>query len=149
MILVTTAGKIGAEASRLLAQRGAPVRVLVRNPEKVTGLVHAGVDVCQGDLEVPATIDAAMQNVTSVVLVSPAIPRQELNVIASAVRARVQHVVKIMSKASADSPIARRRGLRRNRGNAASPTAHAGKTYWPTGPEVLAAKEVAAIFSRV
>src|SRR5882672_990547 len=36
MILVTTAGKIGAEASSLLAQRGAPVRVLVRNPEKVT-----------------------------------------------------------------------------------------------------------------
>src|SRR5947209_14066749 len=110
MILVTTAGKIGAEASRLLAQRGAPVRVLVRNPEKVTALAQAGVDVCRGDLEVPATIDAAMEDVTSVVLVSPAIPRQELNVIASAVRARVQHVVKIMSKASADSPIARRRG---------------------------------------
>jgi len=36
MILVTTAGKVGAEASRMLAQRGAPVRVLVRNPEKVT-----------------------------------------------------------------------------------------------------------------
>ena len=206
MILVTTAGKIGAEASGLLAQRGAPVRVLVRNPEKVTGLVHAGVDVCQGDLEVPATIDAAMQNVTSVVLVSPAIPRQELNVIASAVRARVQHVVKIMSKASADSPIARRRGqfeiesgliasglgytLLKNNAYmqnflmmaraiaetsgfgtatgdgrighvdtrdvaavaaeiAASPTAHAGKTYWPTGPEVLSATEVAAVFSRL
>src|ERR1700730_7124318 len=110
MILVTTAGKIGAEASRLLAQRGAPVRVLVRNPENVTGLPQAGVEVCKGDLAVPATIDAAMQGVTSVVLVSPAIPRQELNVVASAVRARVQHVVKIMSKASADSPIARRRG---------------------------------------
>jgi len=206
MILVTTAGKIGAEASRLLAQRGAPVRVLVRNPEKVTGLAQAGVDVCRGDLEVSATIDAAMQDVTSVVLVSPAIPRQELNVIASAVRARVQHVVKIMSKASADSPIARRRGqfeieqsliasglgytLLKNNAYmqnflmmaraiaetsgfgtatgdgrighvdtrdvaavaaeiATSPTAHAGKTYWPTGPEVLAAKEVAAVFSRV
>ena len=206
MILVTTAGKIGAEASRLLAQRGAPVRVLVRNPEKVTGLVQAGVDVCRGDLEVPTTIDAAMQDVTNVVLVSPAIPRQELNVIASAVRARVQHVVKIMSKASADSPIARRRGqfeieqgliasglgytlLKNNAymqnflmmargiietssfGTAtgggrighvdtrdvaavaaevgASPAAHAGKTYWPTGPEVLSAKEVAAVFSRV
>src|SRR5882762_7689858 len=110
MILVTTAGKIGAEASRLLAQRGAPVRVLVRNRAKVTGLAQAGVDICRGDLEVPATIDAAMQGVTSVVLVSPAIPREELNVVASAVRARVQHVVKIMSKASADSPIARRRG---------------------------------------
>src|SRR6267143_2700286 len=206
MILVTTAGKIGAEASRLLAQRGAPVRVLVRNRAKVTGLAQAGVDICRGDLEVPATIDAAMQGVTSVVLVSPAIPREELNVVASAVRARVQHVVKIMSKASADSPIARRRGqfeieqgliasglgytLLKNNAYmqnflmmaraiaetsrfgtatgdgrighvdtrdvaavaaeiAASPTAHAGKTYWPTGPEVLAAKEVAAVFSRV
>ena len=110
MILVTTAGKIGAEASRLLAQRGAPVRVLVRNPEKVTALAQAGVDVCRGDLEVPATIDAAMRGVTSVVLVSSAIPRQELNVVDSAVRAGVQHVVKITSKASADSPVARRRG---------------------------------------
>ncbi len=55
MILVTTVGKIGAEASRLLAQRGAPVPVLVRNPEKVTALAQAGVDVCRGDLEVPAT----------------------------------------------------------------------------------------------
>src|SRR5437868_4418607 len=48
------AGKIGAEASRLLARRGTPVRVLVRNPEKVTALAPAGVDVCRGDLEVPA-----------------------------------------------------------------------------------------------
>ena len=180
--------------------------MFVRNPEKVSALAQAGVHVCRGDLEVPATIDAAMQDVTSVVLVSPAIPRQELNVVASAVRARVQHVVKIMSKASADSPIARRRGqfeiesgliasglgytLLKNNAYmqnflmmaraiaetsgfgtatgdgrighvdtrdvaavaaeiAASPTAHAGKTYWPTGPEVLAAKEVAAVFSRV
>jgi len=206
VILVTTAGKIGAEASRLLAQRGAPVRVLVRNPEKVSALAEVGVDVCKGDLEVPATIDAAMQGIASVILVSPAIPRQELNVIASAVRARVQHVVKIMSKAPADSPIARRRGqfeiergliasglgytLLKNNAYmqnflmmartiaatssfgtatgdgrighvdtrdvaaiaaeiAASPAAHVGKTYWPTGPEALSAKEVAAVFSKV
>jgi uncharacterized protein YbjT (DUF2867 family) len=32
---------------------------------------------------------------------------------------------------------------------AASPAAHAGKTYWPTGPDVLSAKEVAQAFSRV
>jgi uncharacterized protein YbjT (DUF2867 family) len=206
LILVTTAGKVGAEASRLLAQRGAPVRVLVRNPEKMSALAQAGVDVCKGDLEDPATIDTAMRGVTSVVLVSPAIPRQELNVVASAVRARVQHVVKITSKASADSPIARRRGqfqiesgliasglgytLLKNNAYmqnflmmaraiaetssfgtatgdgrighvdtrdiaavaaeiAASPAAHVGKTYWPTGPEALSAKDVAAIFSRV
>jgi uncharacterized protein YbjT (DUF2867 family) len=147
-----------------------------------------------------------MQGVMSVVPVSPAIPRQELNVVASAVRARVQHVVKIMSKASADSPIARRRGqfeveqsliasglgytLLKNNAYmqnflmmaraiaetssfgtatgdgrighvdtrdiaavaaeiAASPAAHTGKTYWPTGPEVLSATDVAAVFSKV
>jgi uncharacterized protein YbjT (DUF2867 family) len=51
-----------------------------------------------------------MAGVTEVVLVSPAVPAQELNVIASAARAGVGHVVKASSKASADSPIARRRG---------------------------------------
>ncbi|MDX6333784.1 MAG: hypothetical protein QOG05_1124 [Streptosporangiaceae bacterium] len=110
MILITTAGKVGSEAARLLAQREEPVRVLVRDPDKATALAQAGVEVAEGDLEVPATIDAAMQGVSTVVLVSPAIPGQELNVIDSAVRAGVEHVVKITSKASADSPIARRRG---------------------------------------
>ncbi len=43
------------------------------------------------------------------VLVSPAMPAQELNVIRSAARAGAGHVIKATSKASADSPIARRR----------------------------------------
>jgi uncharacterized protein YbjT (DUF2867 family) len=50
-----------------------------------------------------------MAGVTAVVLVSPAVPAQELNVVESAVRASVGHVVKASSKASAGSPIARRR----------------------------------------
>ena len=110
MILVTTAGKVGSEASRLLAGRHDRVRVLVRDPEKAAVLARGGVDVVKGDLTVPATIDSAMQGVTSVVLVSPAIPAQELNVIGSAVRAGVGHIVKITSEASTDSAIARRRG---------------------------------------
>ena len=110
MILVTTAGKVGAEAARLLAAQGTPVRVIARNPEKVAALSQAGVDVVDGDLEAPASIDAAMRGVSTVILVSLAIPHQELNVVNSAVRADVDHVVKITSKASADSPIARRRG---------------------------------------
>jgi uncharacterized protein YbjT (DUF2867 family) len=52
------------------------VRVLVRDPEKATVLAQAGVEVAEGDLEVPATIDVAMQGVSAVVLVSPAIPAQ-------------------------------------------------------------------------
>jgi len=110
MILVATAGKVGSEASRLLAGRGDGGRVLVRHPQKAAVLAADGVDVVEGDLDVPATIDAAMHGISCVVLVSPAIPAQEVSIIDSAVRAGVGHVVKITSEASADSPIARRRG---------------------------------------
>ena len=212
MILVTTTGKVGSEASRLLAKRGVPVRVLARHPSKAAALAEAGVDVVEGELDVPESIDVAMQGVSSVVLVSPAIPVQELNVIESALRASgagvagARHVVKITSKASSDSPIARRRGqaqienrliasglaytLLRNNAYmqnflmlaativssgsfvsptgdgrvgmidtrdgaavaaeiAASPGPHAGKTYWPTGPERLSYADAARVLSNV
>jgi uncharacterized protein YbjT (DUF2867 family) len=45
MILITTAGKVGSEAARLLAEREEPVRILVRDPEKATALAQAGVEV--------------------------------------------------------------------------------------------------------
>jgi uncharacterized protein YbjT (DUF2867 family) len=109
VILVTTAGKVGSEAVRLLRERDMPVRVLVRDPAKVTALAGAGAEVAEGDLDVPASIDDAMAGVSAVVLVSPAVPAQELNVVHSAARAGVGHVVKATSKAPADSPIARRR----------------------------------------
>jgi uncharacterized protein YbjT (DUF2867 family) len=110
MILVTGAtGKVGSEAVRLLRQREIPVRALVRNAEKAAALAQAGAELAEGDLEVPGTLDEAMKGVTTVVLVSPGVPAQEINVIDSAVRAGAGHVVKITSNASADSPIARRR----------------------------------------
>jgi len=109
MILVTTAGKVGSEAVRLLRQREMPVRVLVRNRKKAEALAAVGAEIAEGDLEAPRTIDEAMAGITTVVLVSPGVPAQELNVIHSAVRAGVEHVVKITSDASAGSPIARRR----------------------------------------
>jgi uncharacterized protein YbjT (DUF2867 family) len=206
MILVTTAGKVGSQAALLLAQQGQAVRVVVRHSGAATALMRAGVDVVEGDLEIPRTIDTAMQGVSAVVLVSPAIPVQELNVVDSAVRSGVGHVVKITSKASADSPIGRRRNqteiengliasglgytLLRNNAYmqnflmmapgiaatssfstatgdgrvghvdardvaavaaeiAASPAPHAGKTYWPTGPEVLTGADVAGVLSKV
>jgi uncharacterized protein YbjT (DUF2867 family) len=111
MILVTTAGKVGSETVRLLRAQDVPVRVLVRNPDNTTAqaLATAGAEVAEGDLGVPASIDKAMTGVKSVVLVSPAVPAQELNVVTSAAEAGVSHIVKATSKASADSPIARRR----------------------------------------
>lgn len=46
----------------------------------------------------------------AVVLVSPAIPHQEIAVMDAAAHARVTHVIKATSKASADSRVDRRRG---------------------------------------
>ena len=109
MILVTTAGKVGSETVRLLAQRDMPVRVLVRDPAKAKTLAEAGAEVAVGDLGLPASLDEAMTGIGTVVLVSPAVPAQELNVIGAAARAGAGHVIKATSKASADSPIARRR----------------------------------------
>jgi uncharacterized protein YbjT (DUF2867 family) len=125
MILITTAGKVGSEAARLLAQQGEPVRVLVRDPAKSAALVQAGAEVAEGDLEVPATIDAAMKGVSAVVLVSPAIPAQELNVVGSAARAGVGHVAAVAAQI------------------ATAPAPHAGKTYWPTGPVAILAGQPA------
>ena len=103
-------GKVGSEAVRLLRARDLPVRALVRDRDKARALATAGAEVVVGDLAVPSTLDAALVGVDTVVLVSPAVPAQELNVVDSAARAGVGHVIKITSKASADSPIARRRG---------------------------------------
>jgi uncharacterized protein YbjT (DUF2867 family) len=206
MILITTAGKVGSEAARLLAERGEPVRLVAHTPEKAAAASRPGIDVVVADLEDPEAVDRAMVGVRSVLLVTRPVVSQELNVINTAARAGAGHVVKITTKATADSPIARRRNhvaieqalidsglgytLLRNNAYmqnflmmaagiaqtdafstatgdgkvghvdardiaavaaeiAASPAAHAGKTYWPSGPEALSGAEVAEVFSRV
>lgn len=112
MILITTAGKVGAEAARLLAQQQIPARVLVRDPAsaKALELADKGVDVVAGDLRSSSSVEAAMRGIETVLLVSPAVPEQEIGVISAAVRAGARHVVKITNKAAPDSPIARQRG---------------------------------------
>jgi uncharacterized protein YbjT (DUF2867 family) len=110
MILVTGAtGKVGSEAVRLLRQQAIPVRAMVRDPGKATPLATAGAELARADFDDPGAIDTALASVDTVILVSPGVPAQELNVVASAVRQGVKHVVKVTSNASADSPIARRR----------------------------------------
>jgi uncharacterized protein YbjT (DUF2867 family) len=111
VILVTGAtGNVGSATVRLLADRQLAVRALVRDPSRAH---HTGVEVVTGDFDDPASLDAAMRGVDTLVLVSPAVPRQEIAAIDSAVRAGVRHVVKATSKASADSPVERRRGQAR------------------------------------
>ena len=111
-ILVTGAtGKVGSEAVRALREHEAPVRALVRDENRAQGLAQAGAELVIGDFDVPTTIAAAVDGVTTVLLISPGgAPGQELGVVDAAARAGVKHVVKLTSKASADSPIARTRG---------------------------------------
>jgi uncharacterized protein YbjT (DUF2867 family) len=109
MILITTAGKVGSETARQLAERDEPVRLVVRSAEKAA--VWDGTDVTAviGDLEDRESVARMLDGVRSVVLVTRPVVSQELNVIEAAATAGVEHVVKITTKASADSPIARRR----------------------------------------
>ena len=109
MILVTTAGKVGSEAARLLAAKHQPVSVLVRAGHDARQLSSAGVRVVEGDLEDRRSIERAMAGVTGVILVTPGVPDHELTLIDSARDAGVTHVVKVTSDASADSPVVRRR----------------------------------------
>ena len=90
MILVTGAtGKVGSAAVRALRERRIAVRALARDPRRAGELAAAGAEVVEGDLEKSATLDAALAGIRSVILVSPAVPAQELNVVDSAVRAGV------------------------------------------------------------
>jgi uncharacterized protein YbjT (DUF2867 family) len=108
MILVTGAsGQVGSETVRLLADQHQSARALVRDASRAP---HSGIEIVTGDFDRPDTLDAAMRGIETVVLVSPAVPAQEIAVIDSAVRQDVRHIVKITSKASADSPVDRRRG---------------------------------------
>lgn len=116
MILVTGAtGTVGSEAVRLLSARNEPARALVRDPGRMMNRDDLAdeIEIVTGDFDQPDTLDTAMDGVDTVILVSPAVPAQEIAVIDSAVRQGVSHIVKITSKASADSPVERRRGQAR------------------------------------
>ena len=71
MILVAGAtGYLGSEICRLLRDRGAQVRALVRptsSPEKVDRLRALGVGLVTGDLKDPRSLDAACKGVDTVI----------------------------------------------------------------------------------
>ncbi len=109
MILVTTPGKVGREAARLLAENETPVRLLARHPDELADLADGGVEVIAGDLGDDASVAGAVDGVSVIILVTAPVLDYELRIIAAAKQANVGHVVKITSSASPDSAIARRR----------------------------------------
>ena len=75
LVLSVAAATTGTVTSAL-----AGWRLGVRSARWPASPCLAGPEIAVGDLDVTASVDAAMEAVTSVILVSPAVPAQELGV---------------------------------------------------------------------
>src|SRR4051794_2847757 len=61
-VLVTGAtGKVGNAVARALAARGDSVRALVRSPQRARGVLPAAVELAQGDVTDPASVERAVE----------------------------------------------------------------------------------------
>lgn len=110
MILVTGAtGTTGSELVRQLRDAGAPVRALVRDPERARELLGPGVELAEGDYDRPEALRTALEGVDRVYLLTPPHPSQadwERGVLAHAADAGVAHVVRhSLLGADDDSPM--------------------------------------------
>src|SRR5580765_73002 len=110
-LIVGATGILGSEICRLLAEKGEPVRALVRatsNPDKVAQLQALKADVVVGDLKDRRSLDAACRGVRAVIsTASSTLSRQEgdsiesvdqkgqLNLVDAAEAAGVKHFVLI------------------------------------------------------
>lgn len=110
MILVTGAnGTVGSEVVRHLVALGAPVRVLVRAPERAQGFDGLDIDVAIGTLDDPETLVPALDGVDHAFLLT-SIPANQVeiqgNLVDAAAAAGVEHIVKLsVYHASADSDV--------------------------------------------
>jgi uncharacterized protein YbjT (DUF2867 family) len=102
-ILVTAAtGNNGGAVIQNLVATKANIRALVHHESKAQGLRDAGVEVVVGDYLQPETLDAALEGVDKVFLVTPHSPdaaKMAFNVIAAAKRAGKPHIVRLSEKA--------------------------------------------------
>src|SRR5262245_10264089 len=107
MILVVGAtGTNGRELALRLAGAGRPVRALVRSPEKSADLARAGVELARGDLDDPASLDAALKGVERAFFVT-AVDRRFVawcrNFFDAAKRAGTSQVVKFSAMGAGDA----------------------------------------------
>jgi uncharacterized protein YbjT (DUF2867 family) len=95
MLLVTGAtGNIGRELTAALEERGAEVRLLVRDPTRAAGSAERVV----ADLDDPATLPAAFHGVDRLFLLTPGTGlTQTEHAVAAARAAGVRHIVQLSS----------------------------------------------------
>jgi uncharacterized protein YbjT (DUF2867 family) len=106
MLLVTGAtGHIGSQLVRELTRRGAPVRALVRDPDRA-GWMPEAVERCRGDLDDASTLPAAFRGVERMFLLTPGIgTSMARNALLAAADAGVQQVVLLSSTNVFGNPI--------------------------------------------
>ncbi len=109
-ILVTGAtGTIGSFVVDELMKKGADFKVLVRTSDKAGPFLNRGINASIGDFNDIASMEAALEGVDKIFLLSvtsPEIPRLQGNVARAAARKGVRHIVKVSAHGTApDSPI--------------------------------------------
>jgi len=98
--LITGAtGEVGSRVVRQLLERNIRPRVLVRSEEKARSLFGDCIDVCVGDLAVPASTRRAIRGTDTVFLVNvgPAIPERDKAAAMICKEVGVQKIVKLSS----------------------------------------------------
>lgn len=99
VILISGAtGNIGSEVVNHLTEKKLPLRALVRDRSNAAKLAAQGIELSQGDFSQPDTLKAALQGVEKAFLVMPNDLHQvelESNFIDAALKAGVQHIVKL------------------------------------------------------
>jgi uncharacterized protein YbjT (DUF2867 family) len=108
MIVVTGAtGNVGGEVAAALAARGVEVRAVVRDPARAS--LPAGVELVQGDLELPESLTPALDGARAVFLLGGWSDMPEL--LRRMRRASVERVVLLTSRCvvggRADNPVTR------------------------------------------
>jgi uncharacterized protein YbjT (DUF2867 family) len=98
MILITGAtGNIGKELVELSVARHIPVRAMARNFGQADAIPFSGVEVVEGDFDVPKTLLGALHGVEKAFLLTPSskkAEKQQLDFIDAAVQSGVKHIVK-------------------------------------------------------
>lgn len=90
-------GTTGREVVKGLLATGADIRCIVRDAERAAGVLGDDVDLVEGDLADPATIEAGCRGCVSLFLLSghsPVMAEQQKNAIDAAKRAGVGRIVK-------------------------------------------------------
>src|SRR5215813_6434471 len=99
MILITGAtGNVGLELTRKLFDRSLPVRAFVRDRWRARAIALPGIELVEGDFARPETLARALDGIDQLFLLMPSsaeVEQRQRNLVDTAKRARVKHIVKL------------------------------------------------------